>query len=60
MKKLMRSKNDKMLLGVCGGIAEYFEVDATLVRIAWVLGSLFLGTGIILYLIVGLLMPTYY
>ncbi len=44
--------NDKKLAGVCGGIAEYFDMDATLVRLLWVLFSLFTsGAGVIFYII---------
>lgn len=57
MKKLYRSKTDKKLCGVCGGIAEYFEIDSTLVRLAWVLFALCIGSGIIAYIIAALVMP---
>lgn len=57
MKKLYRSKTDKKLCGVCGGIAEYFEIDSTLVRLAWVLFALCVGSGIIAYIIAALVMP---
>lgn len=55
--KLCRSESDKKLLGVCGGIAQYFNVDSTVVRLIWALLSLFWGTGIIAYLIAALIMP---
>ena len=57
MKKLYRSKTDKKLCEVCGGIAEYFEMDSTLVRLAWVLFALCVGSGIIAYIIAALIMP---
>ena len=57
MKKLYRSKTDKKRCGVCGGIAEYFEMDSTLVRLAWVLFALCVGSGIIAYIIAALIMP---
>ena len=57
MKKLYRSQTDKKLCGVCGGIAEYFEIDSTLVRLAWVLFALCIGSGIIAYIIAALVMP---
>ncbi|MDZ7331536.1 MAG: PspC domain-containing protein [candidate division KSB1 bacterium] len=52
-KRLYRSKIDRLVAGVCGGIAEYFEVDATLVRILWLIIIFFSGfwLGILLYLI---------
>ena len=55
-KKLYRS-NDKKLCGVCGGIAEYFDMDPTIVRILWVIFSLAGGCGILAYLICALIMP---
>ena len=57
-KKLTRSK-DRILAGVCGGIAEYFGIDATIVRIGYVLISILSAAfpGIIVYLILMLIMP---
>ena len=57
MKKLYRSVSDKKLAGVCGGIAEYFGLDATLVRVAWALVSLFAGAGVLAYIICALIIP---
>ena len=57
IKRVYRSKKGKMLAGVCGGIAEYFEVDPVLVRLLFVL-LLFMGfVGIIVYLVAWLLIP---
>ena len=56
-KKLYKSKEDKKLCGVCGGIAEYFELDSTLVRLAWSVFTLMGGSGIIGYIIAALVMP---
>ena len=56
MKKLRKS-NKKMLFGVCGGVAEYFKIDPTIVRICVCLVALFKGVGVILYLIAALVMP---
>lgn len=57
-RKLYRSKTDKKLLGVLGGFAKYFNIDATVLRIIYVLLSLFvLGCPIIIYLIVALIIP---
>jgi len=56
-KKLYKSEDDRKLFGVCGGIAEYFNIDPTVVRLIWVLSILFFGTGIIAYLIFALIMP---
>ena len=57
-KKLTRSAN-KMLAGVCGGIAEYFEIDPTLVRVCYAALSFFSAAfpGLILYIILMLIMP---
>ncbi|NLJ88382.1 MAG: PspC domain-containing protein [Epulopiscium sp.] len=58
-KKLCLSNRDKKLAGVCGGIAEYFDLDSTLVRILWVLVCLMMSIvpGIIVYLVCWALMP---
>ncbi len=56
-KRLYRSGREKILGGVCGGIAEYFNVDPTLVRLVWVLLSLAWGFGILLYIILWAVMP---
>jgi phage shock protein PspC (stress-responsive transcriptional regulator) len=50
-KRLHRSRTEKMIGGVCGGLAEYFGVDPTLIRVIWVLITLMAGAGILLYLI---------
>ncbi len=54
-KKLYRS-NDRRIFGVCGGVAEYFDIDPTLVRIIWVVLSISGGTGVLIYFIAALLM----
>ncbi len=56
-KKLYKSATDKKIAGVCGGIAEYFNVDATLIRLAWVLFGLLGGSGLLAYIIAALIMP---
>ena len=58
-KKIYRS-NDKVLCGVCGGISDYFDVDASIVRVGWVLISCFtaLIPGIIAYIICAAILPT--
>ncbi|MBR6639129.1 MAG: PspC domain-containing protein [Muribaculaceae bacterium] len=57
-KKLRRSRHEKMIAGVCGGLAEYFGLDAVLVRIAYVLLSVFTAfAGVLVYLILMLVMP---
>lgn len=57
-KRLMRSTNDKILGGVCGGIAEHYGWDPTLVRLGWIVLSLIWGVGILLYIIAWLIMPS--
>ena len=54
-KKLYRS-NDRKIFGVCGGIAEYFDFDPTVVRVLWAVLTVTGGSGAILYLIAALLM----
>ncbi len=57
-RKLYRSRTDKKLFGVLGGLAKYFNIDATILRIIYVLLSLFvLGSPIIIYLIAALIIP---
>jgi phage shock protein C len=58
-KRLTRSATDKMLCGVCGGIAEYLDVDPTVIRVAYVALSLFSAAfpGLILYIVLALIIP---
>ncbi len=57
-KKLYRSKTDKMISGVCGGLAQYFGVDATLVRLVFALLVFFgVGSGVLLYIILAIVVP---
>ena len=60
-KKLYRS-NDKKLCGVCGGIAEYFELDPTIIRLLWILATLFTAAfpGVLAYIISALIIPKQY
>lgn len=57
MKKMYKSKSNKMICGVCGGFAEYYGYDPTIVRLAFVLISLFAGSGLLLYILAALIMP---
>lgn len=58
MKQLMRIREGKMLGGVCGGIGKYFDIDAVLIRILWVvLTCLSVGIGVIVYIAAWILMP---
>lgn len=56
-KQLYRSRNNKVIAGVCGGVAEYFEVDPTIVRIAWLLLAFPGGIGLIAYIVCWIVMP---
>lgn len=57
-KKLYRSKTDRIIAGVCGGLAEYFDLDTTLVRVFFALLFFFGGGGVLLYFILWLLIPS--
>jgi phage shock protein C len=57
IKKLYRSRDDRMIFGVCGGLAQYMNLDATLVRVFFVLLALLHGIGLIIYLILALVVP---
>lgn len=58
-KRLFRSKKNKVLLGVCGGIGEYFSIDPVLIRVIWILVTIFTGVipGIIAYFICAAVIP---
>ena len=56
-KKLYKSTTNKQIDGVCGGIAEYFDIDATVIRLAWVLLTLIYGIGILFYIICCAVLP---
>ena len=57
MKKFYLSDTDKKIGGVCGGIAQYFDIDPTLVRIIWVIAFFLYGLGLLPYLICWLVIP---
>lgn len=57
-KRLTKSKTDRKLLGVCGGLGEYFGIDPTFVRLAFVLLTLFNGIGLVLYIALAIIMPS--
>ena len=56
-KQLYRSTNNKVISGVCGGIAEYFEIDPTIVRLLWALITITGGIGIIAYIVCIIIIP---
>ncbi len=57
MKKLCKSNTNKKICGVCGGIAEYLNADATLIRLAFAVVALAAGSGILAYFVAALIMP---
>lgn len=57
MRKLYRARSGRMLEGVCAGIANYFALDPTLVRLAWVLFTAMGGSGIVAYIICAVVIP---
>jgi len=57
IKRLYRSGNEKVLGGVCGGIAEYYNVDPVLIRLAWIFLALLWGLGIVMYIIAWIAIP---
>ena len=56
-KRLYKIEEGKKLCGVCGGIAEYFDIDPTIVRLLWVILIFCAGTGILAYFIAAIIMP---
>ena len=56
-KRLYKDHSDKKLCGVCSGIAKYFGIDPTLVRLLWALLVVFAGSGILAYIICAIVMP---
>ena len=56
-KKLYRSRENAMLAGVCGGIGEFFDIDPTLVRLAWVILGFCGGMGLWAYIIAAVIIP---
>ena len=57
MKKLYRAEDDRNGAGVCGGIAQYFDIDSTIIRLAFLFMVLAWGTGILAYLVAALVVP---
>lgn len=57
VKRLHKSRQDKMIFGVCGGIAEYLHMDPSLVRLLWILFGCIFGSGIVTYILVALILP---
>lgn len=57
MKRLYRSRDERMIWGICGGLGKYFGVDPTIVRVVWVLTLIFGGWGILAYIILRFVVP---
>ena len=56
-KKLYKSATDKKIDGVCAGIAEYINLDPTVIRLLWVLATFFGGAGVLAYIVAAIIMP---
>ena len=56
-KRLYRGEKEKMIAGICGGIAEHLETDPTIIRLLWAVGTLFYGIGLLAYLIAWIIIP---
>ncbi|MBM3404462.1 MAG: PspC domain-containing protein [Bacteroidetes bacterium] len=56
-KRLFRSRNNKMLAGVCGGLGTYFNIDPVIIRLLWVLAIFAAGTGVLAYIIAWIIIP---
>jgi phage shock protein C len=56
-RKLYRSRTHRMVAGVCGGLAEYFNIDATLIRALFVLLAVFGGSGLLIYIVMWIIVP---
>lgn len=56
-KRLRKSRTDRKLCGVCGGLADYLNMDSTIIRLIWALLILAAGTGLLAYIIAAIVMP---
>jgi phage shock protein C len=59
-KRLVKSNQNRLICGVCGGIAQYFNLDPTVIRLAWVVFCLAGGSGVLGYIIAAIVMPPEY
>ncbi len=57
-RRLYRSEKDKKICGVCGGLADYFDMDSSMMRVIAILVILFAGSGLLAYIILALVLPT--
>ena len=56
-KRLYKSRNNKMICGVCAGIADYFNIDSSIVRVLWAVLALAAGTGVLAYIACAIILP---
>ena len=56
-KRLYKSRNNKMICGVCAGIADYFNIDPSIVRVLWAVLALTAGTGVLAYIACAIILP---
>jgi phage shock protein C len=56
-RKLYRSRNQRMVAGVCGGLADYFDIDATVIRVLFLILAVFGGSGLVVYLVMWIIVP---
>lgn len=56
-KSLYKSRNNKMICGVCAGIADYFNIDPSIVRVLWAVLALAAGTGVLAYIACAIILP---
>ena len=56
-KRLYKSRNNKMICGVCAGIADYFNIDPSIVRVLWAVLALAAGTGVLAYIACAIILP---
>ena len=56
-KKLYKSQDDRKLCGVCGGLGEFFGIDASLIRLGWIVFCLLGGSGVLAYIIAAIVIP---
>ena len=57
-KKLYKSSKERVFCGVCGGLAEYFGIDVSLIRLAWILFTCLGGSGLLAYIIAAIVIPS--
>ena len=57
IRRLYRSRDDRVVAGICGGLGEYFQVDPVLIRILWIVLIFAGGAGVLLYLLMWILIP---